>query len=366
MSHGGNNKLEKHYWIWPIACYLFLGGLGGGMICLAGLFDLIANANVDLLMGTQGAISVHYGIPLPGANAVIAGGILAAIVFLGIGTFLLVFELGQPAVFLRTFLSGTAIIKYGACVLVLAMGFGFVYFLFYLPPEWNIIWYQWTWIRDICAWGMTISGLCVMVYTGVFLASMKSKAFWNTPALPVLFTVSALSTASAALAACVPLQEMFVKFAGFWQSGGEALASSLGTVPTELVMQSYVHLLHTIDTVLVLVEIVVLLVYVLMLRGASNLTAKAVAEKWLRGSFAPLFWGGMIVVGTGLPFLFYQAGGIVAEVVAPVFVLAGGLLLRFMIVFSDERRPIPGEKRYWTRLPKGNEKFLEGYVYNGD
>jgi polysulfide reductase chain C len=298
---------------------------------------------------------MYYGIPLPGANSVLALAIFAAVVFLGVGTLLLIFELGQPGAFLRTFLSGTAIIKYGACVLVLAMVFGFVGFLFYLPPEWNLFWYDWTWIRDICSWGMTIFGLCVMVYTGVFLASMKAKAFWNTPALPVLFTVSALSTASAALAA----------LAGLWPAG-ETIASSLGKVPTELVTESYVHLLHTIDSVLVIVEIIVLLVYVLMLRGASNLTAKAVAEKWLRGSFAPLFWGGMIIVATGLPFLFYMSGGIVAEVVAPIFVLAGGLLLRFMIVFSDERRPIPGEKRFWQRLPQGNEKFLEGYQYNGD
>ncbi len=45
-----------------------------------------------------------------------------------------------------------------------------------------------------------VAGFGVMVYTGVMLSTLKAHAFWATPALPVLFTVSALSTACAAIA----------------------------------------------------------------------------------------------------------------------------------------------------------------------
>jgi polysulfide reductase chain C len=339
MSHVNNNKLTKHYWVWPIAWYLFLGGLGGGTLTVAGIFDLVFRGGVE-------AEGVLTG-PLPEVGSVFALAVFAAVACLGIGSFLLIFELGQPKVFLRVFLSRTAIIKYGACLLILAMGFGFVYFLFFLPPEWGLFYYGWTWLRDICCVCMTVFGISVVVYTGVLLSSMKSKPFWNTPALPVLFTVSALSTATALIAL----------LAGLWPATAFAIPEAHAV--TEAIVES----LHTIDAVLVITEVVVLGIYVLMMYGAGNVTARAVALKWIRGSFAPAFWGGMIVIGLLVPFCSYLTGGFMAAAVAPVLVLATGLLLRFLIVYSDSRRPIPGEERYWSRIPKGDEKFLTAWKW---
>jgi polysulfide reductase chain C len=333
MSHKmETNKLEKHFWIWPIAWYLFLGGLGGGILFTSGILDLVFG----------------YG----SLNAL---GVLFAVACLGIGSFLLIFELGQPKVFFRVFLSGTAIIKWGACLLILAMGCGFIYFLFWLPPAWNLFWYSWTWLRDLCCVGMALFGLCVVVYTGVLLSTMKAKPFWNTPTLPLLFTVSALSTATAALSL----------LSGLWPTSDyvEALVGS-GLVAQSLaneVLHNNVEILHIADTILVIVEIVVLLIFVLGTRAAGNITAKAVALDWISGKKAPLFWVGMMVCGLIIPFLLYQIGGSAAAYVAPVLVLAAGLLLRFMIVYSDKRRPIPGEEKYYSRLPKGDERFLQGW-----
>jgi polysulfide reductase chain C len=331
-----NNKLEKHYWVWPIAWYLFMGGLGGGILCLAGLFDLVFR---------QGIVEVGPE-PLAQVGAIFALPVFIGVALLGIGSFLLVFELGQPLVFVRVFISRTAIIKYGACLLILAMGFGFVYFLFFLPPEWNLFYYNWICLRDVCCVLMMVFGMGIMVYTGVLLSSMKAKPFWNTPALPVLFTVSALSTATALMALA----------AGLWPATAFAL-------PHQAEVQHFlVEQLHVIDSVLLIAEIIVLIVYILMMYGAGNVTARTVARKWLAGTFAPAFWGGMIFFGLLLPFVSYTvAGGIMATAVAPIFVLAAGLLLRFLIVYSDARRPIPGEERYWSRIPKGDEKFLSAW-----
>ncbi|MDR1082477.1 MAG: polysulfide reductase NrfD [Coriobacteriales bacterium] len=334
-----NNKLTKPYWVWPIAWYLFLGGLGGGTLTVAGVFDLVFRGGVE----AQGVLTG----PLASVGAVFALAVFIGVACLGIGTFLLIFELGQPKVLYRLFLSRTAIIKYGACVLILAMAFGFVYFLFFLPPEWNLFYYSWIWIRDICCVLMMVFGLCVVVYTGVLLSSMKSKPFWNTPALPVLFTVSALSTATALIAMT----------AGLWPATTFEFANAHAV--TEVIIEN----LHTIDAVLVMTEIIVLIVYVLMMYGAGNVTARMVAIKWIRGQFAPLFWGGMIFAGLLVPFCSYITGGPVAAYVAPVLVLATGLLLRFLIVYSDTRRAIPGEERYWARVPKGDEKFLTAWKY---
>jgi polysulfide reductase chain C len=192
---------------------------------------------------------------------------------------------------------------------------------------------------------MMVFGLCVVVYTGVLLSSMKSKPFWNTPALPVLFTVSALSTATALIALS----------AGFWP------ATSFEFANMHAITEVLVKNLHTIDMVLIIAEIIVLVIYVLMMYGAGNTTARAVAIKWISGGFAGLFWLGMILCGLLVPFCIYLAGGVVAEYVAPVLVLAAGLLLRFMVIYSDSRRSIPGEERYWTRIPKGNERFLSAW-----
>ncbi len=38
-----------------------------------------------------------------------------------------------------------------------------------------------------------------MVYTGVMLSTLKAHSFWATPALPVLFTISACPRACAAI-----------------------------------------------------------------------------------------------------------------------------------------------------------------------
>jgi polysulfide reductase chain C len=339
MSHVNNNKLTKHYWVWPIAWYLFLGGLGGGTLTITGIFDLVFKGGIE----AEGVLSG----PLPELGSVFALAVFAGVVCLGVGTLLLIFELGQPKVFYRTFLSRTAIIKYGACLLVFAMLFGFVYFLFFLPPEWNLFYYSWTWLRDISAICMVVFGTSVMVYTGVLLSSMKAKPFWNTPALPVLFTVSALSTATALIALLV----------GLWP----ATAFEFATIDAHVVNEVIIKNLHTIDTVLVIAEAIVLVVYVIMMYGAGNVTARTVALKWIRGTFAPLFWGGMIVAGLLVPFCSYLAGGVMAEMVAPVLVLAAGLLLRFLIIYSDARRAIPGEERYWSRIPKGDEKFLTAW-----
>ncbi len=310
----------KHYWTWPIASYLFLGGLGGGMLFLAGVFHLI----------------------LGFAGAPLTLGVIVGIVALGFGCMLLVFELGQPKVFLRVFTSATAIIKWGAVILSIAMIAALLYVIFYLPVEWNLPWMQWgiAGIADPMLAVAMVLGFCVCVYTGVLLSSLKSKPFWNTPALPVLFTVSALSTAAAlhSLLICgwpCPLT-LYNAISGIEQH----------------------ELLHSLDLVLMVAEILTLMIYVVLMYASSNVTSKAVARRWLSGKTAGLFWGGMIAGGLVIPFLFYLTGGLASTVIAPVMVLLGGLLLRFLVIFADDRRHIPGEDQFYARLPKGDEKFL--------
>ena len=212
---------------------------------------------------------------------------------------------------------------------------------------------------------MVVFGLGIMVYTGVLLSTMKSKPFWNTPALPVLFTVSALSTGSAFLAMTAGLWPAFDYVAGnpyvveFIEQNSMMIAMPIIQQVLMAQIEGLVGILHLCDKILIIAEIVFLLIFVLGTRASGTTTAKEVALDWIKGSKAVLFWGGLLFLGLLVPLFLYSVPGMVSGIIAPGLILASGLLLRFLVVYSDRRRPIAGEERYYERLPKGDEDFMK-------
>src|SRR5512136_2305027 len=163
---------QKHTWGWPIATYLFLGGVGGGMTVVAAAADLFFRQGSPFILGSWVAAAL-----------------------IGLGCSLLVLELGRPLQFYRVFSSQRAILTVGAWMLGALILSGIVYGSFglsFLP------WSSLQAPRTGLAWINLLLGAGVTIYTGVFLGSFKSRPFWNSPALPVLFFVSALSTGIAA------------------------------------------------------------------------------------------------------------------------------------------------------------------------
>ncbi len=335
--------MRRHFWKWPIPTYLFLGGLGGGIFCLIAIMTLFVWPDVA---------SVPLAMTWPGFLGICA---------LGFGCLMLVADLGQPMVFYRAFVKSTSVLAWGARLLTVCMIFGLLWFVSYIP---------WDWFKPVAdffapfrGFNIAIAGLagtCIMLYTGIFLSTLKAHAFWATPALPVLFTVSALSTACAAISLSV----------GWWPAplidgtfGGIALGE--GAVMNLIASEAVHEMVHIIDVILVVCELVVLLVMVLSFLGAGNKTANRVAHKWVHGSYAFAFWGGMIAMGLVIPEILYVGlpGTVGSAVIAPVFVLLGGLLLRFMVVNSDERAPLPGEDIYFTKLPPRDAEFIHKWTY---
>ena len=320
-----NKEIQyKHrYWGFQIATYLFLGGLGGGILFLSWVMSAFVFPGEDL---TQ-------ALMLPNFIALLA---------IALGLFFLVEELGQPPVFYRAYVTKTSIIKWGAVLLTIA-SFGA---LFWLLGNWsdktpvlgflsmfnffgggNAIW--------LGAAGL--SGFGIMVYTGVMLSTLKAHSFWSTPALPVLFTISALSTACAGIMLSM----------GGWP----------GVAADEVAMKEMHHLLHICDIILVFAEITVLMIMVLSFLGAGNRTQQRVAKRWVAGSYAPVFWGGMICCGLVIPLICNISGNPLAGTWASILVLCGGCLLRFMCVWSDDRQPLEGENRYYWRHKHANMDF---------
>ncbi len=345
-------EIRHHYWEWMIATYLFLGGLGGGILGLTAILTLFVYPEASTAI-----------------QAACAWPCFIAILCLGFGCVLLVLDLGQPLLFYRAFIKSTSVICWGGRVLSVALIFGFIWFLSFIPWDWfapvaNFL----VPAREVLLAIAGLGGLCVVLYTGIFLSSLKAHSFWATPALPVLFTISALSTACAAIALSIgwwPMDQNFLNEAYVMQAmltnAPDATAAVLGFTAVEEIK----HLLHLIDVILVVCEVVVLLVMVLSFLGAGNVTQNKAAHRWVDGDWALLFWIGMIGVGLVVPEVLYIAFSTTwaSTVLAPILVLCGGCLLRFLIVYSDDRQPLPGEKIYYGRLVGDDAEFLHKWTY---
>ncbi len=305
---------EEHKWGWPIASYLFLGGLGGGMIVVGGLADLAF-----------------------GRGELFSLGSLIAGIAIAIGSGLLIFELGRPFQFWRVLSRQKAIMTAGAWMLSFTILTSFAYFSFW--PDFSP-WRQLIGLRHLAAGINIVLGLGVCIYTGILLGSLRARAFWNTPVLPVLFLVSGISTGVAA-------QSLL---AGSWPC--HVPAGELGAVHASL---------RSCDLALLIFELILVFVYVGMMRFSAGPVTARIATQWLTGPKRWLFWGGLIGLGLALPGVLYGLSSGAAGEAAPFLVLIGGVILRFLVVYSDERARLPGESEYYSRLPGPDAPFLKAW-----
>ena len=326
-------QYKHRYWGWQIALYLFLGGFGGGVLFLTWVTATFVFPQADL---TQAFM-------LPNFIALLA---------IAFGLFCLVEELGQPPVFYRAYVTATSIIKWGAVLLTIA-SFGDLFWLLgNWSPEVPILGFLSVFnflggLSGLWLGAAGIAGFGIMVYTGVMLSTLKAHSFWSTPALPILFTTSALSTACAGI---------MLSLCG-WP--GVAAMS-------DLVAAHEVHeLLHVLDIILGFAELTILLVMVLSFLGAGNRTQQRVAQRWVKGSYAGWFWIGMIGLGLVVPLIMNASGNPAAGTIACILVLCGGCLLRFLCVWSDDRQPLEGENKYYFRQKHADMKFATYYSKPG-
>ena len=165
------------------------------------------------------------------------------------------------------------------------------------------------------------------IYTGLLLGVVKAVPFWNTPMLPLLFLVSALSTGMGAVLLVVGLRR--------WVMPKQAEAEK------EQVAES-VHALSRVDMPLIVTELLVLF-FLIFLMVASRSTAAESARYLVSGGYAVAFWLGVVVVGLLVPVtleawtLTRGQGLSVARltdlsVVVGLCLLIGGIILRYAIL----------------------------------
>lgn len=294
-----------HVWAWQIPVYLFLGGLVAGMMVISGWF---AFADRD-----RRAESVTRLLPTLGL-ALLSLGMLA--LFLDLEHKLYTWRL-------YTTFQPLSPMSWGAWIL-LAVYPALAGALLLSPPEWLVARVPavraWSAqlhadagvVRLIAGANMALGGL-LGIYTGVLLSTLVARPLWNSALLGPLFLASGLSSAAA-------LVHMVARDRG----ESEFLARA--------------------DNRFIQAELVLIALFLIGLLSSTRAHADA-AGLLLGGPWTAVFWVGVVGLGLLVP-LFVQSLAVKHRVahtaVAPLLVLAGGLLLRFVLVAA-------GQFSHWTR-----------------
>jgi len=161
-------------------------------------------------------------------------------------------------------------------------------------------------VRGVAVANMVL-GAALGLYTGVLLSALGARPLWNSALLGPLFLASGLSSAAA-----------LVHMVARERAESEFLARA--------------------DNRFLQTELVILALFLVGLASSARVH-KAAAALFLGGPYTALFWVGVVGAGIAVP-LFIQTLAVGHRVrhtsVAPVLVLAGGLLLRFVFVSAGQ------------------------------
>ncbi|MCD6493012.1 MAG: polysulfide reductase NrfD [Archaeoglobaceae archaeon] len=287
--------IEQPWWEILIALYLFLGGLGSMVY----------------------AVSFYYwrkGI----TQKMVVRGSIAGILAVSVGILMLVLDLGHPERFYLVLLSPR--LNFGSWIFIgssVLSAFMLFAILFVAPM---LKWFKWLpWAENKKAikffgWVAFLFAICVAAYTGILIGIVYNVPFWNAPALPVIFMISALSTGLATLVLLLaPIRE----------EGVEKITRTLAKS----------------DGFVMLVELIVLGLY-LIIRSYGPVGAIEAIHLILKGWLAPYFVGGVLLTGLAIPLLLIFGYEIRAKeekvryvaMLSAILVLVGGAMLRYVVL----------------------------------
>lgn len=185
------------------------------------------------------------------------------------------------------------------------------------------------------AWANVVLGTGLALYTGVLLATMVARPLWNTMVLPPLFLASGLAGAAALLALGARLvpQRAHAPTALI----GGLINALVVPAPGVTRAASDVSLYTRLAFVFLVAQAILLLLFVLGLASGSA-SQIAALQIVLTGPFAALFWVGVVALGVLLPLALLAVRSRLPALAPPalVLLLAGGLVLRFVIVDAGQ------------------------------
>jgi len=303
----------QHIWTWWLAVYLYTGGLGAATLAVTFLTDMYLKPCCNLVLWGTGA-----GVVLLSLGS--------SMLFLHLLDHVAVIHVLNP---LSLFNQPTAWIAWGTQFILWMMVWGVLYALPYacatplfqrLPLLGKLL--ASGSLSNVCrvvgrfrkviGWLAVVNGVGVAVYTGLLLQSFPAVALWANPGVPLLFTVSAFSTAMAFL--------LLIMY----------------TVNKDAADQHIRVLYERIDLVLIAAELVIIFSFFFYLKRGSE----SAVRSWelLFTDFGWLI--GFIGFGLIVPF-FLELKGVVKGwvshvpiVMASVLVLVGGYLLRHYFMYA--------------------------------
>jgi formate-dependent nitrite reductase membrane component NrfD len=282
-------------WGWIVALYLFLGGVGGGSYVTAAVADLL------------GKEKYH--------DIVKSGAIISPIVLI-VGSILLLADLGDP---LRgilvpiAFVNPTSWMAWGAWFLLVLIILGIIYaYAIFAGKDRSL--------RLKIAIPGLILGVAVGAYTGFLLSVLRFVPLWHTNLLPLLFTISAMSTGIAA-----------------------ALFFPLLSRVTSEKMDAF-HKFSIADDILVALELIFIALLIAVV--SKNEFGMESVRIITSGTYALPFWIGVIGIGLVVPLVLSGISLTLAKTsrALPLLeffcILVGGVVLRFIIVYAAVKQPI--------------------------
>jgi len=324
----------QRVWEELIVIYLFLGGLGGASLTLASIavyskriLPLIAPWT-SVTLGS--AAEEESGSDRPNRVFTLTMS-LSGVVFLAVGSLMLLLDLLQPEAMFYLLGNPGSWIFWGTIFIVVTLICGALYGWAQAAPsfDWLSQRVKARWLARTVRWlagaghglqryervnGLMAGwfGFATAFYTGFLVTMAPAIPFWHTPALPLLFLVSAFSTAAAYALIVLAIIRRY-------QKGLESRIEGF-------------------DVGLILFEILLLLAY-FNFAGMGSTAAKA-SLGFLLGDVG--FWLGVLGVGLLLPlglefFSLLRHGrspklNTALSLAAGMFVLVGGYLLRHYVL----------------------------------
>ncbi len=307
------NFYTQDIWTWWIAIYLYFGGLGAATLAVTFLTDMYLKAHRDLVL--WGAFS---GIVLLSMGSLM--------LFIHLLDYRAVIYVLNPMIL---FTKPDAWIAWGTQFIVWMMFWGVIYALpyMYLTPLFDKMLVVGKLLdlalvkkiaelssrfRKVVGWMATINGVGVAVYTGLLLQSFPAVALWHNPGVPLLFTVSAFSTAMAFL--------LLIMYTIIKREEDEHIR----------------HFYERVDLILISAELVILFSFYHYMSSGNESAMHSARLLW-----NDLGWLiGFIGFGLIVPF-FLELRGVLKGwashlpiITASVLVLIGGYLLRHYFMYA--------------------------------
>ncbi len=288
-----------HAWGWEIPVYLFLGGMVAGMMIISGYFLFSGRYK-------ETNCSCYY---LPRMSFIL----------LSLGMLALFLDLEHKAFVWRLYTTFeiTSPMSWGSWILIIVYPALLANMLMKIPPNFSNK-FRSVWdlssklqqrpmlIKNIGVINMFL-GAMLGIYTGILLSSLGARPLWSTSILWLLFLMSGLSAAAA-----------FIHLIAKNKNERELLAKA--------------------DNGFLVIELFVISLMLIGLVTSTQVHMDA-AYLLLDGPFAASFWVFVIALGIVIP-LIIQLLAVNHKIqhtpVAPIMVIVGGLILRFVIVAAGQ------------------------------